>query len=349
MRISRTDLLAQLQTLDPGLSPKETSDQSSSFVFKDGEVMSFNGEIACRRPSMLNGVEGAVKAIQLKQMLDKLTEDEVTVEKIDKELVIKAGKNKEAAFVLDTDITMPVDQIEPPEEWRKLPKGFAEAVSMVYQCASTEEQFFFLTCVHITPKWLEASDNVHAIRYMIDTGFPDEALVRHTSIKHIVDMEATRVSETEHYVHFKSKSGLLLSVRRFSDEFPNLDNFISVEGAPIGLAKSLIEGADRAEIASAEDKEANRIRVRLKDGFIALQGQGLSARYKEWKKIKYRGEPVDFYIAPKLLIHIIEKHENAVINSRRLAVQGENYTYVSSLIPVKKEIKDGKKKAKASS
>ncbi len=341
MQVNRQKFLEHLQLLDAGLSPKETVDQSSHFVFKDGEVMTFNGEIACRKKSMLNGeVEGAVSALQLKKMLEKMTEEEIGID-VTKNIFKITGHKKETEFNLDSEILLPIDQVEPPEKWRKLPEGFADAVNMVYQCASTEEQFFHLTCVHIHPNWLEASDNIHATRYTIDTGFKDSALVRHTSIKHIVDLGMTKVSETETYVHFKAPSGLIFSIRKFSDEFPDLEQFIQVEGTPVVLPKSLAEGTGRAEILSSEDKEANRVRVRLKSGRLILKAEGVSGKHREWTdKIKYKGAPVDFYISPSLLTQIIEKHDKAVISSNRLAVKGENYVYVSYLAPVRKDTKD---------
>lgn len=341
MQVNRSKFLDQLRLLDAGLSPKETVDQSSHYVFKDGEVMTFNGEIACRHKSMLNGVEGAVSAQQLKLMLDKMTEEFITIE-VGKNIFKIEGKKKDVEFNLDSEILLPIDQVEPPEKWRKLPDGFGEAVNMVYQCASTEEQFFNLTCVHIGPHWLEATDNIHATRYMIDTGFKENALVRHTSIKHIVDLGMTKVSETETYVHFKAPSGLILSLRKFADEFPDLESFMQVKGSPIVLPKSLAEGTGRAEILSSEDKEANRVRVRLKGGKLILKAEGVSGKYREWtNKIKYKGDPVDFFISPTLLNQIIDKHDKAEITSNRLAVKGENYMYVSYLAPVRKESSDG--------
>lgn len=338
MKVSRDALVKHLHRLDAGLSPKMTVEQSSDFVFKDGEVMTFNGEIACRSKSMLNGVEGAVSATEFKSILEKMHEDEVDITATKKEVLI-TGKNKASGIRLDPEVTLPIEQVEVPQKWKKLPHGFAEAIDMVCKCASNEEQFFYLTCVHVHPNWVEASDNIHAIRYMIDTGFTERALVRHTSLRHIVELEMTKVSETDNYVHFKAPSGLILSCRKFTDEFPNLTKFLEVEGSPVTLPKSLVDGAARAEVFSSEDKEANRIRVQLKDRKLTLKGEGSKGWYKEAKKTSYKGEPVAFYISPKLLVEIIEKHDEAVINNRRLAVRGEKYIYVSSLQPVKKESK----------
>src|SRR5690242_11333801 len=101
MRVERQKFLEDLQLLDAGLSPKETVDQSSHFVFKDGDVMTFNGEIACRKKSMLNGeVEGAVSALQLKRMLEKMSEEEIEVD-VTKNVFKISGRNNETEFNLD--------------------------------------------------------------------------------------------------------------------------------------------------------------------------------------------------------------------------------------------------------
>ena len=47
MLIDRAKLLAALELVSPGLSPREILEQSSCVVFRGGRIATFNDEVAC--------------------------------------------------------------------------------------------------------------------------------------------------------------------------------------------------------------------------------------------------------------------------------------------------------------
>jgi len=72
MKVNREAFLQCLETVQPGLSTREVVEQASSFIFKEGEVFSFNDELFCRNKSTLNSsFQGAVKADKLLNLLRK--------------------------------------------------------------------------------------------------------------------------------------------------------------------------------------------------------------------------------------------------------------------------------------
>src|SRR5687768_12406403 len=58
MRVDRENLLRALESVTAGLAHREIIEQSGSFVFKDGNVITFNDEIACTATSPLK-IQGA--------------------------------------------------------------------------------------------------------------------------------------------------------------------------------------------------------------------------------------------------------------------------------------------------
>ena len=76
MKFFRADLL--------GLSSKDNMEQSSCFVFRNGQVITYNGEICCTSPlTNAEGVPfdcyGAVPAKTLLQTLRKSPDDEIEI------------------------------------------------------------------------------------------------------------------------------------------------------------------------------------------------------------------------------------------------------------------------------
>lgn len=337
--IQKDDFLTQLESVQPGLSNREFIEQSACYVFKDGKVITFNDEIACTQDCDI-GIEGAVKSGALLAILRKMNETEIEIDEDKGEFIIK-GSRKIVTITREADVLLPIASVEKPTKWRKLPEKVLEAIELVQHCASSDESQFVLTCIHFAPDFIEACDNVQMTRCTLDTGIENDILVRRESVKHICLLRMTEVCETETWIHFKNPKGLVLSCRRFVDDYHDLNKLLKFKGDPITLPKGLSEAADRAAVFALENAEDAKIIVDLRGGADArlqVTGIGTSGSYKERKSLAYKGADLKFMIAPKLLMDITKKFNEAEISADRFRVKGENWVYVTSL-----EIEEEKK------
>lgn len=332
MKVKRETLLAEVESVSPGLSDRGIIEQSSCFVFKDGEVKTFNDEVSCRCPSSLD-VTCAVQAAPLLKVLNRMTEDEIDVE-VDEELKIK-GRRKSTGIRTDHEITLPLKDVELPEEgsWHRLPKKFSQAIDMVRDCASKDKSTPRLTCVNIRPHKIETCDNYQVARFDCKTGFSNPVLVKCDAIQHILNRKMRQVAETDNWAHFANDNGLVFSCRRYEEAFPKLDPFFDFSGQVVELPDKtkIIDAANGARIFSGEteDKE-NMIRVSIKKGKFRIRGEGDSGWHTEYTKMKnYEGDPITFLIAPDLLIKIAEQHGKCEIGQGRLKVEFDNFSYVT--------------------
>lgn len=330
MKINRETFLSDLEMVKGGLSPREFIEQSSCFVFQDGMVMTFNDEVACRKEIGLN-ITGAIQAASLLAILEKMDDPELIVEENDKGEVEFRGKRKAFGVTKESEIFLPVDKVEMPEKWKSLPKEFTEAVGLVKHCVSSDESRFLLTCIHLHPEYIEACDNLQVMRCMVVTGLKDPTLVRGTSLEQIVSLGMDEVSLTKTWVHFKNQQGLIFSCRRYAEDYPPLDKFMSFEGFPITIPKGLADASDRAAIFAVDKAGDPLVQVTIKGDKIRILGEGLSGWFKEVKKVAYEGPPMEFVIAPELLKHISEKYKSAHITEGRLKAVGGSWEYVSVL------------------
>lgn len=328
--VAREKLLQQLESVTPGLSVREIIEQSSCFVFKKGLLITFNGEDACRLKTKLD-ITGAVKAAPLLALLRQLAETEVQIDTTKNELVIR-GKNRSSGITMEQEVLLPVDKVDKPNDWAPLHEEFGDAIQIVQQCTGKDESKFWSTCVHIHPKWVEACDNFQATRYGMKTGFGSEAMVRSSSIRHIVTLGMTEFSESENYLHFKNSSGLVFSCRRFEVNYPDLTPFIEVDGGePTTLPKGLGEAALKAEIFSSENADNNQVLIKLRPGKLMVKGVGISGWYEERSRLKYNGEGMDFLVTPQLLVELTKRHNDCEITSDHLKVNGGKFVYVTCL------------------
>lgn len=330
MRTNREEFLSILESVKPGISPKGVLEQSSCFVFMDGDVITFNDENSCRMAVETDDLKGAVHAAPLLAVLHKMVEDEIDIAQTEGELVV-AGKRRKAGIRMEAEIFLPLAQLDKPEEWRPLDEEYGEALGMVGECAGTDLKEFTTACIHVHPKYMEAFDNYQMMRYKIKTGVTKPTLVKRDSAKHVVTMGAIEFSETKSWIHFRNPSGLVISCRRFMEDFKDLSENMDVEGTTIGLPKGLASGLEIAEIFSSENADDNKVTVELRPGKLKVTGRGVSGWYSEFKDVKYDGPRMSFLIAPKLLRRITEKHNEATIGVGKMKITGSKWIYLACL------------------
>lgn len=339
----RDEFLVILSLLEVAISPtgRETAQQSSCVGFKDGWMITYSDEVSCRVPGpMPDDFEGAVKASSLLKVLGKFPDDRIVISVEGNHLVFsgaaktKRGRGKRKLRAnLESELLMPVESVKFPKTWRPLPERFAEAVAHVRPCAGNDETKYRITCVHVHPKWVEATDDRKFCRWPMDTGFPGPVLIRQNSLKGLDDANMIEVGETTNWIHFRSSSDLILSCRRYGEEdFPDYGPVIDFDGEVISLPKSLVEVIERAEIVSKEVKDRNYVTVTLDDGLVTVSGEGLSGDYEEERPVRYDGPRICFVCPPRVLADIIQKHAECKVTKDRVRAESPDYVYLAHLM-----------------
>ncbi|MHC1623166.1 MAG: hypothetical protein ACXQTR_01080 [Candidatus Methanospirareceae archaeon] len=326
MKIDRELLLKTLCEVSPGLSKGGVIEQSDSFTFRDGKVTTFNDEVFCSAKFDL-GIEGTVFAKPLVDLLRKMSEKEVDISEDSGHFLVK-GKRRKAGILMEEPLSL--FEMEEPGEWKKLPDRFAEAVSIVGQCAGKDESKFLLTCIHVTADRLEASDNFQAIKFPVDTGLDRDMLIRRDVAKHLMGMRATEWGESENWLIFR-RGEMVMGVRRWLDDYPDLSRLWEGTGVKVTLPTAIADAVDRAEIFSAEKGEdQDDVSISLSKERMELSGEGMSGWYRELLQSDYDGEPFSFSISPGLLLHVADKSSKCELLDGMVKVSGDPWTYVAS-------------------
>lgn len=330
MLVNREKMLQVLESVSPGLAARELIEQSGCYVFTNGKVCTFNDEVACSIASPLTGVEGAVVAKPLIELLSKLPEDELEVTVGEGRFCVK-GKGRRAEIVLEQEVKLPIASVEDPGEWTKLDPDFLEGLGIVSAVAAAgRDANFVLTCVHLHPDHLEACDNFQAVRYPVKTGVATSCLIRQSAAKNVPSLGMTELAVGDAWVHFRNAVGLQFSCRRWQEQYEDLNPIFEMEGSPMTLPGGLAEAVDKAKIFSSDNTESDQVFVRLKDGKLLIRGEGSSGKYEEMRKVAFDGE-ASFMIAPKLLVEITKRTQDCSIGQGRLKVSTGRFVYVSCL------------------
>lgn len=344
VRVNREEFLTRLQSVQAGLSTKEMVAQSSCFIFKRGRVITFNDEVACWGDSGLpDDFEVAVQAKKILAILELLEEEELEIRFTGKEMRIK-GKGL-TGIPLESKISLAVAMVEEPKDWKPLHKDFNHALEVVQYCTGKDENKWQLTCVHVTPKWLEAFDNRQMSRYWLPTDFEQECLIRRKAVIGIAPLGMTEFSETKNWIHFRNPAKLSVACRRESDcsKFPDLKKIYDVKGEKMMLPKGLPAMLKKAGLFSMENTASNFVTVRIDREGLLVIGEGDYGWHEDPAEITYTGDPRTFMIDPMLLAEISKNHNECEVTHNRLLVDKGNFIYVTGLgIPKEERNGDGK-------
>jgi DNA polymerase III sliding clamp (beta) subunit (PCNA family) len=340
MKINKNDLLTVLDTVKPGLSSKEIIDQTTSFVFNNDNVYTYNDEVsvAAHFPMPFNG---AIKATELFDFLKKVKNDEVdiTFNEETSEVVLKAGR-AQVGFTLANKIVLPLEEeLSEKSEWSKLPKRFLEAIRFTIPCASNDMSNPKITCINLTKKgFVEATDNFRIAQYNMKRKMPvKDTIIPATSLKEVLKLTPKFVSQGNGWVHFKNDNDVVISCRVFDESFVKIQNIIDhvEEGILFDFPEGLSEVLTKAEIFTKTQSKLSDdaiVDIVVANKKLLVKCQSETAWFKESISMKeYKGENFSFSITPYLLKFIIEQTNTCLIMSNMLRFESENWVYVSSL------------------
>lgn len=333
MKINKQNLLIALEIVKPGLASKELIEQSTSFCFISGSVVTYNDRISVSCPVEDLELEGAVNATELYAYIKKVKQDEITAEIEDSEILLKAGRSK-VGLTLHEEIVLPVKEIGEIKKWKKLPDDFAAGLHLTMGSCSRNMSDPVLTCVHINKDRLEGSDNMRISDYTLISKVPVKAfLLPADTCAQVVKMVPSEIAAGEGWVHFRSpQNGAVLSCRIFEEEYPDVKQFLDVEGIDITFPKNLPKLIDKAGIFSKRDHTLDEtIEIKIESNKLFVSSKSDSGWFKESVRILYKGDDIEFSITPYLLQDILKQTFTGVISDNCLLFKGENWNYVSLL------------------
>ncbi len=332
MQINKMELQIALEKVKPGLASKEIIEQSTSFAFMGGRIVTYNDEISISHPVKDLNVTGAVKAQSLYAFLSKIKRDEIILEWEENQVVIKAGRSK-AGLVLEQEIKLPVEEVGEIGKWKELPPGFLEALRFCYPCCSKDMSRPILTCVYVKEKEIQASDSFQIVKYQLEKKIPVKPFLLPASAAHeLVKYDVKEIAEGSGWYHFKTEDGTIFSSRVFDGEFPSIAKFLKFDGVEIAFPKTSIQALDRAQVFAKNSDFAGimaTVEVEVSKDQIKFASKDESGWFEETIKTSYKGDKIKFITGAGFLINLLtHSNSSCVYGVNRIKFNGENWTHV---------------------
>ena len=261
----------------------------------------------------------------------KSPDDELDIVQVDGKLTIK-GSGRRQNVKISTDILLETSEVEQPGTFTDLPPIFSEALGMVAACAAIDAEPFALNCVDFTPRGMQATNKYQAMRFVVATGATEpHILVRASSCKALNGIGAAAVSYTRDWIHWKTYSGLIISVRRLGEDYPDITSiFTEPKIGDLNLPGSLTDVVDRAMAFVLEKKEDQKITLRLRRDSVTVHAESVHGDTEEEKPISYDGQDMDLQVNPSVMSMVLKSGTPIAICDSCLRIRGDGFMYAVS-------------------
>jgi hypothetical protein len=330
MIINRGALLARLNEATVGLASKETVEQSNSFVFYDGVLMTFNDAIMVRVKSPLD-FNVVVNAADLLGIVGKIPDEDVELKINEGELRV-IGNRRKAGLVIAAEMLLPVADVPRADKWSRLVEGTTGSMQQAARVCNDDGSQYLTTCVHVGPDRVEGCDNFRVYRVDGPTGFPASVLLPASAVTELDGLDLTHVAVGQGWTHFQTASGAEISLRcDHGKYFADIDAVLELADAEtIILPANLAEMVERAEVFHNGELDA-LIGIRIGGGELAITSMKDGGWYKERKKIRYDGRPLNFKINPAFLVEVLKKTRDVMVDNFKIKIASERFQFVVAL------------------
>lgn len=340
IQIDRKNLLNALCAVKPGLAVKEIVEQSSSVVFSEGYIHTYNDEVYLCYPYQTE-FEGAIIGQELFALLNKASENTLKLIIDEQKLKIKIkGKNFTANLPYEKKVTLPYEEIPKPDKWFDLPDSFCDDIELCLFSISRELMKPLLTCIHCNQNTIESSDDFRITRKTLSNiFFPEELLLPGKSMKALINIQPTKYCKVAGWIWFMNNKNILYSCRIFNTNkaYPDFTPILKVEGGQLVFPDNVLDIIDKAKIFSLDPvSEKHMINVQIKDSTLTISSESHRGTFSEEIRARHRGDNANFRINPEFLKTVLNKISyQCKIDNTRAKFEGNNYEHVIRIMSEK--------------
>lgn len=279
MNLTKSTLMEAMKKCLPGVEKGSSLiEGADTFLFTGNHIHSYNDTVAVSVPVSLDGMQGAVKAMDFFRLVSKLNAPLIVAEATDTRLTMTAGRTKANIDFLKTQTMEYISELGLSGlDWKPLPTNFMEGLKLCkMSCNPTPLRGLFVSGM------LMASSDAARINHFVLGGEMDPVWLDDPTINELVKLgEPLEYCVSGPWFHAKYKDGTMFSCKRKDhSQFPliaveeNIKAVVGVDDEFVvhnRLPKALAEAVDRVStMASGETASSMLIRMTFKQDEVVL-------------------------------------------------------------------------------
>lgn len=334
MIFNKKELQVSVNKIKLALSDANIIQFKGLLIFDGKKLVSYGDEISVSTPLETDFV-AAVGADKFIKLINKISKDEFDLTKDEEKnkLFVKCDKMKAQFACADYDENaIPDIGLEQVKKWNDFPEDFAEAIGFCSFSASNDPSYGVLCNLKVESNRVLSSDNYRITERILSkkiSELKEPLFIRNKVASFLTGFELSKFVITDTCAHYKDDSGAVFTHRLMKDEYPEIDEFMKVDGPKLQLPKEIIDVLDRAKTVIDDE---NIVELIVNKEFIEVKAKGMDAEIKEPVKFDYDGDELKFKTSPEHLIQILKKTQEVIIGESSLLFVGENFRHVVCLI-----------------
>jgi len=332
-------VLRKLENASVATTSNAILEQSDTFVFKDGKLVTFDGDICTMQDSPFGDeIEGSIVAGDFLKMLQRFPDEVLKVTGRASELVIK-GKRRQAGVKMMAEVLLPFDDVPVPSKFKKVPEGMKGKLIQAAQVCGKDETAPKTTHVHIAKDRIEATDSFRVFRAEAKTNMPRPVLVHAQSLIAACRFELKKMTVSkEGWFHVMTEDGMLVSILCCADEYyasSMMDQLLDVVGEEVKLPANLPDILSRAEVMDTPSLSIggwdSQVTISLEDNVLTVASRKEEGWFRERQKVKYNGPAMTFSIHPAFLKELVDRTSTVTISDRQIKVEVNDTHFTAAL------------------
>jgi len=309
-----------LAIVKPGLASKEILEQTTSFAFRDGTVVTYNDEISISHPIKEINFEGAIKAEELYGLLIRLKKEDVELEIAEESLRIQCGRVK-AELRLEQEIILPKRKLK--KKWGKIknPEQFKSFMNLAMQTCSSDMSQPKLTCVYVTSDGgIVGADGFRVVHCQGHGSPVEDYLIPATGVREMLKINPIEVQLEKSWIHFRNEQGTILSSRRLNDSYVDQTQFDKAmkvkKKEKITFPDTIEEMLDRGKVFAKRGFDFDEvIEIEISNKKIVMRAiaDDTKSSIEEDASIKCKSQ-ISFMITPSLFEDILKMTRTCILD-----------------------------------
>lgn len=318
MKIKTKELQEKLLKLMPGLSGRSPIKDIKHFAFLGSEIVTYNDQVCIGIP-FKSDFSCSIPSDELISILSGIEEDEIEIIAEKEVIRFNSPSTKAKISILkESQLLKMIQSLDIPEEgWKSISKDFIEGVSLSAFSTSKDMTMGALNCVCVQDDQILSSDTFRISNYQMKEKM-DSFLIPSIVIKDLIRYPITKYCIDNSWIHFEDENGLIFSSRILLTTYPDILNYLNLEGITIEIPDKLKDILPHIDIFTKDEFEIDKkIKIKINNNELWCEASNQSGQVQKKIDIDYRGEEITFLINPIFLSQILEKSTTIKISPDR--------------------------------
>lgn len=310
MKVNTKKLAATLKLAARGLYSYGSGSDCNVFVFGDGKIRTFNGEVRVQVEDPI-GLDAAVPSVELISLINRFSTSEIDIQMSDDSSEVRVkGAGARAGITCEASV-LGDDDIPSPGNWFCPHENFVQDLLAASKVCGTDDSMAVTMCIRILPDRIEACDNYRAIRITQKTGLSGEFYLLAENASALDGLKVLEVSLDSGWMHVRFDGGMISLRGRVFMEYPDLDPLMAIDGDEIFFPKELSYGIQSSQVFTDSQphggmKYLRRVTVSLGANVAKISTGSSRGWYDEALDIEYDGPTISFDAHPDSLQQILD-------------------------------------------